>query len=227
MVVMVTKDYLMPKCMKAVLAQDYDNYSTLIHVMKPTETHKNPNMAYIMNIAKSKEVARKLALASDAKYFLFVDSDVVIPSNAISELVKQLATGEPSKELALAVERITGKKSRYIPKHAIAGYYPSKEDKNLWIMGRYVADNTVFHLRKVEPSVTRVDFAGCGCMRVDRFLLKKLKWRSGIDRFIKTVDGTPLFLDDSLDLCSQIYELGYDIWADGSVVCQHLKQSKK
>jgi hypothetical protein len=57
---------------------------------------------------------------------------------------------------------------------------------------------------------------------MDRFLLSKLKWRAGIDKYVRTVDGNFHFLDDSLDLCNQIASLGFQLWADGSVVCKHL-----
>jgi hypothetical protein len=179
-------------------------------------------MAKSMNVADNKEIARRLALASDADYFFFVDSSVVLPLNAISELVKQLGAGPASPQMVAYVEKALNTKCAYMPKHAIAGYNPFKEDNSTFIMGRFVADNLITYLRKVEPSVTRIDFASGGCLMMDRFLLSKLKWRAGIDKYVRTVDGNFHFLDDSLDLCNQIASLGFQLWADGSVVCKHL-----
>ena len=72
--------------------------------------------------------------------------------------------------------------------------------------------------------MNRIDFAGLGCMMVSRALLEKAQIRDGTDKFVKTSDGQVVFLDDSLDFCNQIFELGHQLWADGSVVCKHLKQ---
>ena len=224
LIVMVTKDHVHPKCMASVLSQDYKNYSTLIHVMKPRKTHKNKFMEQSMNVAENKELARKMALGSDAEYFFFVDSDIVLPKNATSELVLQLTAKKADPKLVRYVEKSLKVKCVYKQKHAIAGYYPLKDDKAEWIAGRFIADNLITRLRKVEPSVNRIDFAGLGCMMVSRALLEKAQIRDGTDKFVKTSDGQVVFLDDSLDFCNQIFELGHQLWADGSVVCKHLKQ---
>ena len=191
--------------------------------MKPKEATDERIPKYSFNVAENKEYLRKMALASDAEYFLFVDADVVLPEHAISEFVLQLTAKEPDPTLLKMAEEITGKKSVFIPKKAIAGYYPMK-DGNEYIMARFVADNTVYMLTVVEKSLTKIDFAGLGCLIISRDVLEKVTIRGGCDKSIKRTDGLEVLTDDSIDFCDQIFEQGVQLWADGSVVCKHLKE---
>src|SRR3954468_23500325 len=97
LVVIITADQVKPQCWQSILDQDYPNFDCLVHIRKPkinsvdddsSAEHKYLVKKYV-NCTDNREVARKIALASDAERFLFVDSDVVLPKNAISELMKQ------------------------------------------------------------------------------------------------------------------------------------------
>jgi hypothetical protein len=231
MVVVVTKDYVPQQCWDAILAQDYDNYSMMVHVLKSKLTNPNPNMQYSMRVAENKEIARTMALASAADDFLFVDSSVIIPPNAVSELVAQITVGRPDPNYEKYVEQTLKTKCVYVPKHAIAGYVPFNDSPLTYIMGRYVANYTGIYLHHITQSLTPIDFASCGCIMIDRVTLAKLVWNAGIDRYWM-IEGRMAFFDDSCDLCAQIFDMPDEtgkghiqLYADGSVVCQHLPRA--
>ena len=228
MVVVVTKDYVPQQCWDAILAQDYDNYSMMVHVLKSKLTNANPIMQFSMRVAENKEIARQMALASKADDFLFVDSSVVIPPNAVSEFVAQLTVGHADTNYERFVEKsLPGTKCVYERKHAIAGYVPFRPTDapvTTYIMGILVANNVPSYFHAVKPSVTRIAFASCGCIMIDRETLSRLVWQSGIDSYW-LVEGQPAFYDDSIYLCAEISDLHIQLWADGSVVCQHLPRA--
>lgn len=188
-------------------AQDYPSYSTLIHILKPTKLHDDPEKNKNLNIAVNTEIIRKFALASDADYFFFVDSDIVLPPHAISELIEQLET---------------------MKAHAIAGYYLMRNSKTHYCMGRLVKDNTLWYLMQPEKSVVKIDYAGTGCLMVSRELLGRITINVDLDRILK-IAGTEklcVWFDHCFDLCNQIFALGYQLYADGDVICKHLADEK-
>jgi hypothetical protein len=97
-----------------------------------------------------------------------------------------------------------------------------KLNKSGYALSRYVADNTIFPLIRIEQSVVQVDSVGLGCCMVTRKLLKKAKIKMGEDIYIKDVYGKNIIHDDSSYFSNIVARLGYCLWADGSVVCKHL-----
>ena len=228
----ITKDYVKKECYESLLNQDYPKYDIMVHTQKPEYEDEIKYIEQSVNIAKNREAARKIALTSDAEYFLIIDSDIVIPKNAISEFVKQLTTNSViTREMKKYIKRLGGKIGNR-KKHCLAGWYKranlidvKKKDKTLsdtWIMVNFVADNKVFRLPQPQNSLVKVDLAGLGCVMVSRELLKKIQFKSGIDKEIEDVGEGTMLLDESGDFSNQVYSLGYDIYADGDVVCDHL-----
>src|SRR5438552_838686 len=97
LVVIITERDVMTESMEAVLGQDYPNFDLMVHArrgrLKCEDERRAPGMraatTKYLNCSDNRERARKMALASDADKFLFVDSDIVLPPGAISELAKQ------------------------------------------------------------------------------------------------------------------------------------------
>src|SRR4051812_3493264 len=96
LIVIITKDFVEFECMQAVINQSYANYSWMISGMKPTFTTGKYVERLYKNCSQNREFARKMALASDADYFLFVDSDIVIPPGAVEEFVIQVEASKKS-----------------------------------------------------------------------------------------------------------------------------------
>src|SRR3954466_2512570 len=97
LVIVITADRVLPQCWEAIMKQDYPRFDLLVHVRKPKLEEIDGNqpeaikaiIKKYINCTDNREAARKIALASDAERFLFVDSDIVIPSGAIAEMVRQ------------------------------------------------------------------------------------------------------------------------------------------
>lgn len=207
LVIVITADRVLPQCWDAIINQDYPCFDFLVHRQKPEVAEvvlpldkrgREIVLTYI-NCAKNREAARKLALASDATRFLFVDSDVVIPPGTISELTKQ-------------------------PFDVIGGYY-QVGGHTRYTCGRWVGDNLFLNLRAVEPSVTKVDCIGMGCAMFTRKALQDVVFEHGTDKTAKTwIDGqlVPMLLGECAALGNLLAEKGYQLYVDGNVVCEHL-----
>lgn len=205
--VVIAKDVVEPECWDGILRQDYPNSDLMVHVRKPKvhtvdgrypEVTKNIIKKYI-NCADNREAARKIALASDADRFFFVDSDIVVPSNAISEMMKQ-------------------------PFDVIGGWYRVAHEER-YTCGRWVGDNLFINLYSVEPSVVKVDCIGMGCAMFTRRALQDITFHHGTDRTAETwINGepVPMILGECGALGNLLNDKGYQLYMNGEVVCKHL-----
>jgi len=208
----------------SVLEQDYPNYETLILTAKPDAT-----VSKCENIIRCHNAARKLALASDADYFAWVDDDIVLPRNALSNLMLQLEQppmdkGQFSHLTSLLPDGVMSDNPK---KHIIGGWFRVKNEDGLlvdvWNCGRWVADNTIASVTAVEPSVTRVDKIDLGCLLMSREVLEKVDWRGGDSLVINKTQHPCVCLMFARDA----QDAGYALYMDGSVVCEHLLRSGK
>jgi hypothetical protein len=110
----------------------------------------------VQNIVDARNAARQAALKSDADWFLWLDSDVILPRHAVRELMLQ----------ALHNGAI-----RY---HLIGGWY--QLNPRAWSAGRWVADHTIASIVTPERSVTRVDKIELGCVLMSRTVLEQIKF---------------------------------------------------
>src|SRR4051812_1893849 len=125
LVVIIAKDHVMPECWGSVLQQRYEDFDVLLHVRKPRCQHPDPVKKKYLNCADNREAARRLALGSQAQRFLFVDSDIILPGDAIAELVKQ--------------------------PFAVQGGWYRIQESDRYACGRWVGDNLFVNLYRVEP----------------------------------------------------------------------------
>lgn len=200
LIVCITDKYVEDKCYESLINQNYDNYDILIHIQKYIKYSDDKIIDKYKNCSKNREAVRKLALNSDAEYFLFVDSDIVLPDNCISKLV-----------------------SNKLP--AVGGWYKMFGTEK-WVCGRFVADNTFFNLRAVELFLSQVDMAGFGCFMIRRDVLEKIEVVDGTNISLKNEQNQQIIGGECLDFCNKIYDLGYNICMDGDVICEHLERVK-
>lgn len=207
LVVIITKDTVRKSCMDSVKAQDYKDFEILVNVKEPRYKHIDSNafdesmkrcMITYLNCSENREEARKKALKSDAEYFFFVDSDVVLPRNAISEFMKQ-------------------------PFDVQGGWYNVRHEHR-YTCARWVADNVSINLYHVEPSLVKVDSIGMGCAFISRKALRRIYFEHGIDDRATTYMGGKkyhLVLGECGALGNLLHKKGIQPYMNGSVVCKH------
>jgi hypothetical protein len=197
LVVVITKDTVEPAVMQAIKSQDYKDYSILISIMQPV-IPDNSGKQKILNVIKHRNFVRKMALECDADYYLWVDSDIVIPPNTISSLVSH-------------------------GKHFMTGWVPMKGQwpRKPWIPS-FIDGKVIMFVDHVYEGLTSVQNAG-GCFLISHELLNQLAWRDGTDNLFATnAIGTTVYADDGTQYCLDAAELGYGLFADGDVVCEHI-----
>lgn len=203
LIVIITNGKVEPECLKAALNQDYDDYSIMVSIEKnKTEEKRTPTEH--LHILHNRNSSRAMALASEADYFLLIDSDVVLPKNAVSEFVKQ----------------VSGNKKF----HILGGWY--QHDKDSWSAGKWVADNTIFSFIKPEKSIIRVDKVDLGCIFLSRKVLSEIPFRH-TDVEIKGIDGKKYLACECLLFAIDAQDKKYQLFMDGSVICRHIKKIKK
>ena len=116
--ILITKGVVDPRCLASVLSQTYPKHEVLISYKQPALASGNP-VLYNFNIMEHREAARKMALASDADYFLFIDDDIELPPDAVAEFVRQMQA-EPM-QLDESVMKQLGAKPNTQTKHCLAG----------------------------------------------------------------------------------------------------------
>lgn len=201
LIVCITDKYIEDKCYESIINQDYNDYSTLIHIQKYKKLSDNYIEDKYKNCSRNREIARKLALNSDAQYFLFIDSDIELPKNTISKLI-----------------------SNKIP--VVGGWYKMQNTNN-WVAGRWVGDNEFFNLKCVDPYLSSVDMAGLGCLMIRRDVLEQIEFKDGVDLFAQNEEGNTITVGECGVLGNDIFDLGYKICMDGDVVCNHLNRLKQ
>jgi glycosyltransferase involved in cell wall biosynthesis len=202
LVVIITADTVLPQCLDAIIGQTYENYSWMIHGQRPTFHHEIPAVRTYLNCAANREAARKIALSSDADYFLFLDSDIVIPEGAIEAFVTQAKVG----------------------KEIIGGWYAIKNDRTRYVAGRYVADLVFHHFSEPQPSLVRTDLVGLGCAFISRKALADTCFEHGCDKYLQLTSKQKVLQGECGAFSNLADKRGYGLYMDGDVICQHLNR---
>src|ERR1043165_329910 len=194
MVVVITNGAVEPRCYDSILGQDHPSFAVMVHVLKAVKHVEDGIADRFHNIARNMNAARKLALASDCSHFLFVDSDVILPPDAITSLLSHR-------------------------KDIIGGWY-RMIDAPQWVAGCWVADNTMMHCVP-ESSVTRVDMIGHGCILLSRQALEALTFEAGFDKVCRCEAGD-CYLGPCASFGNLTASKGFNLYMDGHVICGHI-----
>lgn len=192
---MITKDTPLWPSYLSALHQDYADYSLMLHGEKAHFTHNDPQISKYFNCSHNRNSARKMALSSDADYFLFVDDDTVLPPNAISSLLAE-------------------------DKDIIGGWYKMIHGDK-WISGKAV-DGNFIHFTAPEKGVVEVDMTGMGCTMVSRRALLDLEFEAGMNLEVSDTDLRPMMAGESLVFALAAQKKGYKLYMHGDVICTHL-----
>ena len=151
-------------------------------------------------------IARK-ALDSGVDYVLMVDSDVVLPQDALVNLL------EGGKDVVLGYYAHRGKDNRYSGRVCVCktGYdhYPEE------------SEYTASELRSLsEQGVTKLEIhgggMGCALIRTDVFRRMRPPW------FYWANNKNGSTLSEDLYFCEQLHKDATPIWTDCRVACGHM-----
>jgi hypothetical protein len=200
--VIITKDDVEPACLAALRSQ-VPAIPWLIRGAHPNPAYDAyPGAARVYaNCAENREAARRLALASDADAFLYLDSDIVLPAGAVAEFVRQ---------------------SR--PNRILGGWYPIL-GTDRWVAGRWVADNVFHNFTAPQPGVVRTDTVGLGCAFLPRAAMERLPIRHGADLECRDVRGRQLMVGECGAFGNDAAAAGFRLYMVGEVVCGHVRRS--
>jgi len=147
----------------------------------------------------ARNVLVKKFLASDATYFMGIDADVVPPEDAI---IKMIAADK---------DVITGITKRFAARKDGYDLAPMTFE---FERNRY---NIVYNFSK-QP-VVKIDGCGAGCFLVKREVFEKIKCPY---KFKYDKDGIVTRSED-LYFCDQLRKNKFELWADYSINCKHIK----
>lgn len=180
---------------------DEDPYEVLIHQKKPTYKDPHPYFNKAINIAEHRNEVRKMALQTNADFFFWVDSDILVPLHAL----RVLKSSDQS----------------------IMGGWCPIQGSPLWAGGLW--DEQGFNpLTQVESGVSEVSMAGLACLLLKREVMEKIEFNPGIDLKLKRYEnGEEFIAGTSAQFGVEALKMGYSIFMDGNVVCQHLQRSNQ
>lgn len=227
LVVVIAKRYkdIKKRCLKAIEKQNYPNFSVMISIVKAQKLDEDAGKSSRKNIRYNRNYSRQLALASDADYFFLVDSDIVVPKDAISKLMVQLGPRQTTSRFLKPDGTVIEKGTPVKEKHIMSGWYQLHEGG--WNAGRWIADNLLGPVIHFEHSVVRVDKADNGCLMISRKVLEQVDWEDNFTIDILNPDGTKRHPCTCLMFCRKAQDKGFDIWMDGDVICKHIIRSKE
>jgi hypothetical protein len=203
LIIIPTDDVVEKECLDAAHAQDYTNCTVTVSIVEHPAIKFQIQTSICSTINRNK--ARIAALASDADLFMYLDSDVVLPINAVASLAAQLETA--GREI-------------------IGGWYKMTRG-NLWVAGRFDADKTFSNFTAPEPGVVSVDMVGLGCVLMTRKVLADVEFGNGLGLSIKRTGGKETWAGPSMKFSADAAAKGYGLFMNGDVVAQHLTRAVK
>ena len=198
-IIIVTDYDVIPECWEAVLHQDYDNFSILTSTLAAEQKYEDYSLNRDYNITRHRNHARQMALATEFNHFLLVDSDVTLPLNALSLLMKR-------------------------EKPFVSGWYPARFPKGRKApqVASVIRDGIMCFFAEPYPDLIEVDSTGLGCTLLHRKILEKVNFRYGNGEMIRTSFGYEAMSDDASRFCFDVKSAGYQVYMDGDVVCKHI-----
>ncbi len=152
------------------------------------------------NVAMQRNIAVRGFLQTDFTHLLFVDSDMIIPKNA---LMKLLSNG----------------------KDVVTGLYFQKKEPFFPVIGKRLGDRLEWLVDYQQNSLIEVEYCGMGCLLIKREVLEtmlpKIEVIDGIPQFFRYSKN---FTED-IYFCDKVRENGFTIFCDTTVKCGHIRQT--
>lgn len=176
--------------------------------------HDNPLYEKYLNCAHARNAARHIALRrSKAERFLFLDSDVVPPTNTIPDLWFQshpVACGWYQRKEPF---QVSVKEAGKIRVHQLRPF----------IAGRWVERDLVqlFYWPRQRPMQTHV--VGLGCAMIERSLVESIPFEHGTDRLCRAADfGYDMIIGECFAYGLQLHSRQIVAELNPNVICEHV-----
>ncbi len=182
----------------------------------------NPAREKYTNINITRNRARERALrTAKRKWFLYMDSDVVPPANAI-EMFKWRSEARGHKVMG-GWYPVRGDKGIQVSNRLLDGRFRI-ERKTRWVAGCQVGENVIHQLyspRTYKDMKSQV--APLGCLWIDSDVSQEMRFLPGVDQTVKDAyTGQVMLAGDCVEFGLRLknrYNL--DVWMNPAVVCQH------
>ena len=211
-------DYCYEEFLKAVKSLTYPNldilfvdnsknedfYNKIKKDLPTTRIEYNENVK--VRLVESRNLAREKVLKEGYDYLFCLDQDVIPPNNIIEmliELNKEITSGVYYNEFTKYNPTTKTIEKRKLP---IA-----------WVLNR--EGNALVPIREDimnSGKVIKVRTIGTGCILIHRNVLEKIKFRYQNDK-----DGM-----DDVFFCTDAVNLGYEIFVDTKIKCEHLYEKR-
>ncbi len=197
LILIPTRLFVEPDCLASVNNQTHADYSVCIHALAPIQLHIESEKNRVLNVVRNRNMMRDMALKTDAEWFMWVDSDTVIPPSAIATFLKY-------------------------KKPLMGGWY-KKKDGSVWVAGSFIP-NGLFQFYKEQPADAElpVDLLGLGCAFMHRDVLEKIEFDPGITKDMTDTSGASFFYAECAMLCESAKKIGITPLLIKDVVCRHL-----
>ena len=209
-------DYCYESFIKAVKNLTYPNFDVFFMDNSKTDDFFNkvkkdlPSTVKIpynenvkIRLAESRNLVREKVLKEGYDYLFCLDQDVVLPQDAIQKLVshgKDIVTGIYYNNFT----KVDPKTGEVLQRKLPTVWINSLKDKTKLVTIR----KDVLESGKL----IKIDSCGTGCILIHREVLEKVKFRWEDDK-----PGV-----DDVFFCIDALKLGYEIYADTNVICEHL-----
>lgn len=194
-IVIPIKDFMEREAYASCLRQTFIDRSIIIHQMDSIKLDDDIHKSKMANCVRNRNELRKMFLALDSTHMLMMDSDVVLPENALEKLLE--------KNLPI-----------------VGGWHPMYgSNGGAWSEGKFV--NGRFHHLSPQKGLTEVDMVCMGCILIRREVLEKVEFESGNSETILQESGS-CFMGEHIAFARKCQALGYKLFLDGDVICKHL-----
>ena len=192
-----------------------ETVASLYNMKVPDDVETELRIVHSYNIADGRNELVDIMLKEGFDYIFFVDSDIVLPKNALTDLYGMqwyISTGTyPRKELDTI--------NNSDPFTTL--YWHSEKNKTAY-------SPYFMPFSALKPGrIIQVDCCGLGCTLIRRDLFENLKrpyFFMAKEECTNNEGGTanPYCLGEDMYFCRQIVQKGLQIWAHGSVLCGHV-----
>ncbi len=180
-----------------------DNFLDKIKNDFPTTVKIPYHESVKVRLAESRNLVRERVLHGDYDYLFCLDQDIVPPKDIIERLIKH------QKEIVTGIYY-----NNYTRTDPNTGQLLQRKLPVAWVKSLHDINKLVTIKKEILESgeLIKIDSCGTGCILIHRSILEKIKFRWEDDK-----PGV-----DDVFFCIDALKLGYGIYADTSIVCEHL-----